>query len=218
MMNIILLGPPGAGKGTQADVLTKKLFLPHISTGDMFRSAIGAGTPLGMEAKEYMDQGLLVPDDITIGIIKDRISQPDCREGFLLDGFPRTIAQADALEALLQEVGKGIDAVLNIQVPLENLITRLTGRRMCRNCGNIYHLLYNPPSAEGVCDHCGGGLYQRSDDQEAAVVKRLQVYEEQTAPLITYYREKGLLHDIDGDQPIKDVMVQLGKVLGQNWS
>ncbi len=217
-MNIILLGPPGAGKGTQSDVLTQRLFLPHISTGDMFRSAISAGTPLGMEAKEYMDKGLLVPDEITIGIIKDRISQPDCKGGFLLDGFPRNIEQAEALAALLTEMGSGIDAVINIQVPLENLITRLTGRRMCRNCGSIYHLLYNPPTTENVCDNCGSGLYQRSDDQLEAVTQRLQVYEERTAPLIDYYAEKGLLHNVDGDRPIKEVMIDMGKVLGQNWA
>ncbi len=217
-MNIVLLGPPGAGKGTQSDVLTKKLFLPHISTGDMFRSAISAGTPLGIEAKDYMDKGLLVPDEVTIGIIKDRISQPDCREGFLLDGFPRNILQAQALDALLAESNTSLDAVINIQVPLENLIDRLTGRRMCRNCGNIYHLLYNPPAVEGVCDNCGGGLYQRSDDQEEAVKQRLAVYEERTAPLIEYYANKGLLHNVDGDRPIKDVMVDMGKIFGKNWN
>ncbi|MEG1500376.1 MAG: adenylate kinase [Clostridiales bacterium] len=216
-MNIILLGPPGAGKGTQSDAITKKLFLPHISTGDMFRSAISNGTSLGMEAKEYMDKGGLVPDEITIGIMKDRLAQSDCREGFLLDGFPRTINQAESLELLVKEMGTAIDAVLNICVPLDKLITRLTGRRMCRNCGAIYHQLYNPTSVEGVCDNCGGGLYQRSDDQEEAVVNRLKVYEERTAPLISYYEEKGLLHNIDGDKPIQEVMLQLGQVLGQDW-
>ena len=209
-MKIVLLGAPGAGKGTQAEVLVKKLFLPHISTGDMFRAAISAGTDLGLEAKSYMDKGQLVPDEVTVGIIKDRISQADCREGFLLDGFPRTLAQAEALDTLLAE--------MNISVPADRLITRLTGRRMCRQCGAIYHLLYNAPQKENVCDVCGGELYQRSDDKEETVRNRLKVYETQTAPLIAYYQEKGLLHEINGDQPINEVMVELGQALGQKWS
>ena len=217
-MKIVLLGAPGAGKGTQAEVLVKKLFLPHISTGDMFRAAISAGTDLGLAAKAYMDKGQLVPDEVTVGIIKDRISQADCREGFLLDGFPRTLAQAEALDALLTEMKTSLTAVLNISVPADKLITRLTGRRMCRQCGAIYHLLYNAPQKENVCDVCGDELYQRSDDKEETVRNRLQVYETQTAPLIAYYREKGLLHDINGDQPINEVMVELGQALGQKWS
>lgn len=216
-MKIVLLGPPGAGKGTQAEALVKKLFVPHISTGDMFRAAISSGTPLGMEAKSYMDQGKLVPDEVTVGIIKDRIAQPDCREGFLLDGFPRTIAQAEALDALLQDQG-GLDAVLDINVELDRLIVRLTGRRMCRNCGAIYHLLYNAPQKENVCDVCGGPLYQRDDDKEETVKNRLSVYTEQTAPLIDYYKEKGILHTVNGDQPINAVLIDLGKALGQHWS
>lgn len=216
-MKIVLLGPPGAGKGTQAEALVKKLFVPHISTGDMFRAAISSGTPLGMEAKSYMDQGKLVPDEVTVGIIKDRIAQPDCREGFLLDGFPRTIAQAEALDALLQDQG-GLDAVLDTNVELDRLIVRLTGRRMCRNCGAIYHLLYNAPQKENVCDVCGGPLYQRDDDKEETVKNRLSVYTEQTAPLIDYYKEKGILHTVNGDQPINAVLIDLGKALGQHWS
>lgn len=216
-MKIVLLGPPGAGKGTQAEALVKKLFVPHISTGDMFRAAISNGTPLGMEAKSYMDQGKLVPDAVTVGIIKDRIAQPDCREGFLLDGFPRTIAQAEALDALLQDQG-GLDAVLDINVELDRLIVRLTGRRMCRNCGAIYHLLYNAPQKENVCDVCGGSLYQRDDDKEETVKNRLSVYTEQTAPLIDYYKAKGILHTVNGDQPINAVLIDLGKALGQHWS
>jgi adenylate kinase len=184
----------------------------------MFRSAISAGTPLGIEAKDYMDKGLLVPDEITVGIIKDRISQPDCRQGFLLDGFPRNVAQAEALEIMLANIESDLDAVINIQAPMEILVSRLTGRRMCRSCGSIYHMEYNPPSAENLCDNCGGGLYQRSDDQEEAVKQRLIVYEERTSPLIEYYRNKGILHTIDGDKPIKDVLAALGKIFAEDWT
>lgn len=217
-MNIVLLGPPGAGKGTQSEGLIKRLFLPHISTGDMFRSAISAGTPLGIEAKDYMDRGQLVPDDVTIGIIKDRLIQPDCREGFLLDGFPRNTLQAEILDEFMAESNTSLDAVINIKVPLENLVTRLTGRRMCRSCGSIYHLEYNAPTAEGVCDNCGGGLYQRSDDQEEAVKQRLIVYEERTAPLIDYYQNKGILHNVDGDRPVKEVLAAIGDIFNENWN
>ena len=216
-MKIVLLGPPGAGKGTQAEVLTKKLLVPHISTGDMFRAAIKNGTPMGIEAKSYMDRGQLVPDEVTIGIIKDRIAQPDCSGGFLLDGFPRTIAQAEALDQLLEDKG-GLDAVLNISVPLEKLVERLTGRRMCRKCGTIYHMLYNAPATDGVCDACGGELYQRDDDKLETVTKRLDVYEGQTAPLIGFYEQQGKLFTINGDQPINAVLADLGKALGQNWA
>ena len=217
-MKIVLLGPPGAGKGTQADVLVKKLLVPHISTGDMFRAAISNGTELGKEATAYMDKGQLVPDIVTVGIIRDRISMSDCREGFLLDGFPRTLPQAEALDNLMNEMSTSLDAVLNISVPLDRLIDRLTGRRMCRNCGTIYHLLYNAPEVENVCDACGGELYQRDDDKEATVKSRLEVYEAQTAPLISYYEQKGILHTINGDLPINAVTAQLGEALGQNWS
>ena len=217
-MQLVLLGPPGAGKGTQADALVKKLFIPHISTGDMFRAAISAGTPLGKEAKSYMDSGRLVPDEITVGIIRDRMSRSDCREGFLLDGFPRTLQQAEALDALLAELKLPLSAVLNIEVPPEQLIVRLTGRRMCSKCGVIYHLLYNAPQSEGICDVCGGALYQRSDDSEETVLNRLKVYGEQTTPLIEYYLSKGLLFRVDGDLPMNEVLLALGQALGQQWN
>ena len=216
-MKIVLLGPPGAGKGTQAEVLTKKLLVPHISTGDMFRAAIKNGTAMGIEAKGYMDRGQLVPDEVTVGIIKDRIAQSDCSGGFLLDGFPRTIAQAEALDKLLEDKG-GLDAVLNISVPLEKLVERLTGRRMCRKCGAIYHMLYNAPAKEGVCDACGGELYQRDDDKLETVTNRLDVYEAQTAPLIGFYEQQGKLFTVNGDQPINAVLSDLGKALGQDWA
>ena len=216
-MKIVLLGPPGAGKGTQAEVLTKKLLVPHISTGDMFRAAIKNGTAMGIEAKSYMDRGQLVPDEVTVGIIKDRIAQPDCSGGFLLDGFPRTIAQAEALDKLLEDKG-GLDAVLNISVPLEKLVERLTGRRMCRKCGAIYHMLYNAPAKDGVCDACGGELYQRDDDKLETVTNRLDVYEAQTAPLIGFYEQRGKLFTVNGDQPINAVLADLGKALGQDWA
>jgi adenylate kinase len=217
-MQLVLLGPPGAGKGTQADALVKKLFIPHISTGDMFRAAISSATPLGNEAKAYLDSGRLVPDEITVGIIRDRLSQPDCREGFLLDGFPRTLEQAEALDTLLAGLELPLSAVLSIEVPPQQLIVRLTGRRMCRNCGSIYHLLYNAPQSEGLCDDCGGPLYQRTDDSEETVRNRLNVYERQTAPLIEYYGAQGLLSRVDGDQPMNEVLLALGQALGQKWN
>ena len=217
-MRIVLLGPPGAGKGTQAETLVKKLFIPHISTGDMFRSAIKAATPLGLEAKGYIDMGLLVPDDVTIRIIRDRLSQKDCREGFVLDGFPRTKPQAESFRDMLAERDEALDAALNIVVPLDKLMVRLTGRRCCKRCGSIFHLLYNPPKEPDICDNCGGELFQRPDDSEETVSRRLKVYEEETFPLIKFYEDMGLLRDIDGDQPISQVMVELGQALGQDWS
>ncbi|KKM12652.1 adenylate kinase [Clostridiales bacterium PH28_bin88] len=216
-MRLLLMGPPGAGKGTQAEVLTSKLEVPHISTGDMFRKAIKEGTELGRKAKEYMDAGQLVPDEVTIGIVRERLNEPDCAKGFLLDGFPRTVPQAEALDRILASTGRGLDAVLNIEVPREKLVDRLTGRRVCRACGATYHVLFNPPKAGGVCDHCGGELYQRSDDTVETVENRLDVYERQTAPLIAYYRDKGLLQSINGDQPIGQVLVDIGRGLGRDW-
>ncbi len=214
-MQIILLGPPGAGKGTQSDNLVKLLAIPHISTGDMFRAAIKSATPLGIEANNYMHQGLLVPDNLTVAIVKDRLQQVDCKDGFLLDGFPRTIAQAEALDQILEELNLPITAVLNIAVPKDKLISRLTGRWMCSGCGSIYHLLYNAPAIEGVCDTCDSPLYQRNDDKAETVNSRLDVYEEQTAPLIAYYQQKQLLQVIDGDQPMNQVLDDLAKALNK---
>lgn len=204
-MKIILMGPPGAGKGTQADFLKTELSIPHISTGDMFRKAVTQGTPLGLEAKRYMDSGQLVPDSVTIGIVKERLSEDDCKKGFLLDGFPRTIPQADALGQTLKELGMGLDAVINVKVRREILIERLTGRRVCKSCGATYHKLFNPSKAGEKCESCGGELYQRNDDSIETVGNRLDVYEKQTAPLIKYYEEKGLLLEIDGEQSVQDV-------------
>ena len=205
-MNLLIMGPPGAGKGTQAEVLVKELNITHISTGDMFRVAIQEGTEMGMKAKEYMDKGALVPDEVVIGMVKDRLAKPDCAGGFLLDGFPRTLEQAKTLDTTLQELGIKLDGVINIEVPREKLMSRVTGRRVCRNCGASYHMLFNQPQVKGKCNNCGGGLYQRSDDNEEAVGKRLDVYETQTQPLVNYYAAQGLLLDINGDQDINSVL------------
>lgn len=205
-MRAILMGPPGAGKGTQAAGLIEKYQIPHISTGDMFRSAIKAGTPLGLKAKQFMDAGSLVPDEVTIGIVAERLAEEDCANGFLLDGFPRTIAQADALDKILVDLKMKLDGVLNIEAAEAKLIERLTGRRICRQCGATYHMVFNPPSAEGVCDKCGGELYQRSDDTLETAKNRLDVYNLQTQPLIEYYQRKGILKKINGDQDISKVL------------
>ncbi len=205
-MKLLIMGPPGAGKGTQAEMLVKELSITHISTGDMFRAAIKEGTEMGKKAKEYMDKGELVPDDVVVGMVRDRLQKPDCEKGFLLDGFPRTLAQAQALDDTLKTMGIQLDAVINIAVPRDKLMARLTGRRVCRGCGASYHILFNPPQVEGKCNSCGGELYQRSDDNEEAVANRLDVYEAQTQPLIDYYAGKGLLKNINGDQEIKKVL------------
>jgi len=200
------MGPPGAGKGTQAEVLVKELNITHISTGDMFRIAIKEGTEMGMRAKEYMDKGALVPDEVVVGMVKDRLAKPDCVGGFLLDGFPRTLEQAKVLDATLQKMSIQLDGVINIEVPREKLMTRLTGRRVCRNCGVSYHVLFNRPEIEGKCNNCNGDLHQRSDDNEEAVGYRLDVYEDQTQPLVNYYAAQGLLRNINGDQDINKVL------------
>lgn len=216
-MNIVLMGPPGAGKGTQAEVMARNLFVPHISTGDIFRANIKAGTELGKLANQYISKGDLVPDEVTMGMIKDRLAEEDCAKGFILDGLPRTIGQADALEAVLAEQGKKLDKVVNIEVPQEKLIERMSGRRVCRNCSQTYHLLNNPPTEPGRCDECGGELYQRADDSEETIKNRLEVYAAQTEPLIAYYAAKDLLLSINGDQSINNVLADIGKGLGQKW-
>ncbi|MBM7580789.1 adenylate kinase [Jeotgalibacillus terrae] len=213
-MNIVLMGLPGAGKGTQAERIIEKYNIPHISTGDMFRAAIKDGTELGMKAKSYMDQGDLVPDEVTIGIVRERLSKNDCQEGFLLDGFPRTVAQADALDALLKDLGKELDYVLNIKVEKEELMTRLTGRWICKTCGATYHTVFNPPAVEGVCDKDGGELYQREDDKPETVQNRLDVNMKQTQPLLDFYSQKGVLRDIDGQQDINKVFADVDELLG----
>ncbi|KAA9027615.1 adenylate kinase [Niallia endozanthoxylica] len=214
-MNLILMGLPGAGKGTQAEQIIKKYDIPHISTGDMFRGAIKEGTPLGKKAKEFMDAGELVPDEVTIGIVRERLNKEDCLKGFLLDGFPRTISQAEALEQILAELGRSIDHVLHILVDPAELLARLTGRRICRNCGATYHLIFNPPKVEGECDKCSGELYQRDDDNEKTVGTRLKVNIDQQQPLLEFYQEKGYLRNIEGAKPIDIVFKDIEAVLSQ---
>jgi adenylate kinase len=208
------MGPPGAGKGTQAAELIKKYGIPQISTGDMFRAAVKEGTELGKKAEACMKSGALVPDEVTIGIVKERLSKADCEKGFILDGFPRTVEQADALEKILSELGKKLDAVLNIHVPAEDLIERAVGRRICKGCGSTYHVKFNAPKAEGKCDNCGGELYQRADDNADTMKNRLSVYEASTRPLIDYYKKAGVYSEIDGRQPINEVTAALIKILG----
>ncbi|MBM2657141.1 MULTISPECIES: adenylate kinase [Staphylococcus] len=204
-MNIILMGLPGAGKGTQASEIVKKFPIPHISTGDMFRKAIKDETDLGKEAKSYMDRGELVPDEVTVGIVKDRISEDDAKKGFLLDGFPRTIEQAEALSNIMQELDRKIDAVINIEVPEEELMNRLTGRRICEKCGTTYHLVFNPPKVDGICDLDGGKLYQREDDNPETVANRLNVNVKQSKPILEFYDNKNVLKNIDGSRDINVV-------------
>jgi adenylate kinase len=212
-VNILFMGPPGAGKGTQAERIVEQFGIPHISTGDAFRLAMKQGTPLGLKAKEYVDQGLLVPDEVTNGIVRDRLAEPDCERGFLLDGFPRTLAQAQALDQMLAEMGRKIDHVINLKVDRSLLLARLTGRRICKSCGATYHVLFNAPKQEGVCDKCGGELYQRSDDTEEKVGTRLDEYTSKTAPLLTYYGNKGLLREVDGEKDIDAVTADIGSLL-----
>lgn len=214
-MRIILLGPPGAGKGTQAQSISNKYNIPQISTGDIFRKNIAGGTELGILAKSYMDKGLLVPDNVTIDLVKNRLKEDDTHNGFLLDGFPRTIHQAEVLEALLEEQSVAIDVALQIEVPREFIIQRMTGRRVCPNCGASYHLEFNPPMLRGICDDCGSHLIQREDDKRETVVERLEIYDFQTAPLIAYYTEKGKLKTVDGTKAINEVFEDIIRILGE---
>lgn len=204
-MRLMLLGPPGAGKGTQAESISREFDIPHISTGDIFRENIRQGTELGRKAQDYMNQGLLVPDELVVDLVKDRLMKDDCKKGFLLDGFPRTIPQADALDAELSKLDRKLDRAINIQVKKEVLIERAVGRRVCKVCGAAFHIKFKPPATEGVCDRCGGELQQRKDDLEDTVIKRIEVYLEQTEPLIEYYSQKGILMNVDGEQNIQTV-------------
>ena len=212
-MKLILLGPPGAGKGTQAAQIVESFGIPQISTGDMLRAAVRAQTPMGLKAKEAMDAGALVTDAIVIGIVSERLQQEDCEKGFILDGFPRTLPQADALALTLSDLGKDLDAVVSFQVETTALVERLTGRRACRDCSRGFHVSFDPPAAEGICDSCGGELFQRGDDQEETIRNRMEVYHQQTAPLEDYYRQSGLLKVVDGMAPIAAVTQQVLDIL-----
>ncbi|HHV95098.1 MAG TPA: adenylate kinase [Clostridiaceae bacterium] len=215
-MRLVLLGAPGAGKGTQADILKEKFGIPHISTGDIFRSNIKNNTELGKKAKEYIEKGLLVPDEITVNIVKNRLEEEDCKRGFILDGFPRTIPQAEFLDKILAELNMNLDYVLNIHVPDEELVKRLSGRRVCQKCGKSYHVIYNPPSLENICDDCGSNLIQRDDDKEETVLNRLKTYHQQTEPLIEYYKNQGKLVTAIGQEKIEDTTKEVLKALGVN--
>ncbi|MEF9938577.1 MAG: adenylate kinase [Clostridium sp.] len=213
-MKIIMLGAPGAGKGTQAKKIAEKYQIPHISTGDIFRANIKKGTELGMKAKEFMDQGLLVPDEVTIGMLLDRIHMADCENGYVLDGFPRTIPQAESLTKALSEIGEKIDYAIDVDVPDENIINRMSGRRACLTCGATYHMLFAPPKKAGICDVCGSTLVLRDDDKPETVQKRLSVYHEQTQPLIAYYKKAGVLVSVDGTQAMDAVFQSILDTLG----
>lgn len=213
-MKIIMLGAPGAGKGTQAKMIAEKYGIPHISTGDIFRYNIKNGTELGKEAKKYMDQGLLVPDELTVKILLDRVAKDDCKNGYVLDGFPRTIPQAEVLEEALTKLGDRIDYAINVEVPDENIVKRMGGRRACVNCGATYHIEYVPPKKEGICDNCGSELILRDDDKPETVKNRLSVYHKQTQPLIDFYNGKGVLRTVDGTVDMKDVFNAIVAILG----
>ena len=213
-MKIIMLGAPGAGKGTQAKQIAGKYSIPHISTGDIFRANIKNGTDLGKKAKEYMDQGLLVPDELTCDLVMDRIQQDDCKNGFVLDGFPRTIPQAEALDAALTKIGEKMDYAIDVDVPDGNIVNRMSGRRACLDCGATYHIVSLPPKTEGKCDHCGSDLVLRDDDKPETVQKRLTVYHDQTQPLIDYYKNQGILKSVDGTQPMEAVFTAITDILG----
>lgn len=213
-MKIIMLGAPGAGKGTQAKMIADKYGLPHVSTGDIFRANIKEGTELGKEAKKYMDAGQLVPDELTVKILLDRVAKDDCKNGYVLDGFPRTIPQAEVLDKALTELGDKIDYAINVDVPDENIVKRMSGRRACVNCGATYHIEHIPPKTEGICDRCGKELILRDDDKPETVLNRLKVYHDQTQPLIDFYTEKGVLKSVDGTVDMKDVFASIVAILG----
>ena len=213
-MKIIMLGAPGAGKGTQAKQIADKYSIPHISTGDILRANIKNGTELGKKAKQYMDQGALVPDELTCDLVMDRIQQDDCKNGFVLDGFPRTIPQAEALDAALEKINEKMDYAIDVDVPDENIVNRMSGRRACLNCGATYHLISIPPKVEGICDRCGSEIVLREDDKPETVQKRLKVYHEQTQPLIDYYKNQGILKSVDGTQPMDEVFKAIVTILG----
>ena len=213
-MKIIMLGAPGAGKGTQAKMIAEKYSIPHISTGDIFRANIKGGTELGMEAKKYMDQGQLVPDELTVKILLDRVAKDDCKNGYVLDGFPRTIPQAEVLDKALAELGDAVDYAIDVDVPDENIINRMGGRRACVTCGATYHMVHVPPKQEGICDKCGSELILRDDDKPETVKKRLDVYHAQAQPLIEYYTKKGILKSVDGTLDMMDVFAKITDILG----
>lgn len=215
-MRIVLLGGPGSGKGTQAKKLVDKLGIPQISTGDIFRAALKEGTPMGLKAKTYMEKGELVPDEVVIGVVEERLAKPDLAKGYMLDGFPRTLPQAEALDGILASLGQSIDHAVLVDVPDEELVARLSGRRTCRNsaCGAMFHVMFNPPKQEGVCDVCGSELYQRDDDKEATIRERLAVYNKQTAPLIDFYEKKSLLRRVPGVGPIDEIFAGICKAVG----
>ena len=213
-MKIIMLGAPGAGKGTQAKMIAEKYQVPHISTGDIFRANIKNGTELGVEAKKYIDQGMLVPDELTVKILLDRVAEPDCVNGYVLDGFPRTIPQAEVLDEALKALGDKIDYAINVDVPDENIVKRMSGRRACLACGATYHVEHIPPKAEGICDKCGQELVLRDDDKAETVMKRLEVYHKQTQPLIDFYSEQGILKNVDGTVDMKEVFAAITAILG----
>ena len=214
-MKIIMLGAPGAGKGTQAKMIAAKYGIPHISTGDIFRANIKNGTELGAKAKEYMDKGLLVPDELVVDLVIDRFKEPDCARGYVLDGFPRTIPQAEALDKALTAIGESVDYAINVEVPDENIVRRMGGRRACVGCEATYHIVYSPTKVEGKCDTCGGDLIIRDDDKPETVQNRLAVYHEQTQPLIDYYTKKGIIAEVDGTQDMNDVFAAIVKILGE---
>ena len=213
-MKIVMLGAPGAGKGTQAKMIAEKYSIPHISTGDIFRANIKEGTPLGLEAKSYMDQGKLVPDELTVKILLDRVAKDDCKNGYVLDGFPRTIPQAEVLEDALSKLGDKVDYAINVDVPDENIINRMSGRRACVTCGATYHIEYAAPQKEGICDKCGSELILRDDDKPETVKARLSVYHEQTQPLIDFYKSRNVLKEVDGTVPMQEVFDSIVAILG----